>query len=371
MNVLSGAVSDIGENRNINATILTIVEHPDIITPRILSAEVDYNVGVLIIRASETIDSTPKSLVNVSLIHIANDSSNTGGGDYVVLEGTTVTAYDDVVFTILLTEKQRAYAISHSGTQGGDKVAITIEVLPGAVKDIGTNPCGSFYNIPVSETADTTRPLILRSVLNLSTGLLEIIVNETIDTTPKDLVNPSKVVLYNSSNGANVRLANAVIKPQDEVSVFITLTEKQRVEAIALSSTNGGDTTALTLSVEAGAMQDIGTNKNNRFDGIFVTEVADTVRPLVKAVLLNLSTGILKVGFSETIDTTPTALVLLEIMFITEEENSSTGKDPIKLAGANVTSLDDPEGKTVVIQLTEAQRVKSIEYSKFKIFSQI
>ena len=182
---------------------------------------------------------------------------------------------------------------------------------------------------------------------------MEIIVNETIDTTPKDLVNPSKVVLYNSSNGANVRLANAVIKQQDEVSVFITLTEKQRVEAIALSSTNGGDTTALTLSVEAGAMQDIGTNKNNRFDGIFVTEVADTAPPALKSASINLTQGELILVFSETVNRD----LLFNVSGVSIS-NRTTAFSPIKvsLEGAVESSVVEKGPLRIVLQLNEVQR---------------
>ena len=47
------------------AYAVTLIEHPDIVRPQLLDVELDYGVGHIVIRASETIDATPSSFVSI------------------------------------------------------------------------------------------------------------------------------------------------------------------------------------------------------------------------------------------------------------------------------------------------------------------
>ena len=133
----------------------------------------------------------------------------------------------------------------------------------GAVSDIGRNPCLDFFGVEVVETADTTKPEVKYAKLNFSTGLLEIVISETVDATPSSLVVTEKYSLLNTSEGIlNVSLLGSTVKQADGTSVFVKLTEQQRVDTMFFSGAKSGDGNALTLTALSGAFQDIATNKN-------------------------------------------------------------------------------------------------------------
>ena len=259
LNVMQGAVQDIGQNRNPAFFNLHVKESPDTILPILLGAQIDYNNGVMIVNASETVDATPASFVVTKRLRLANLTHGYG----VNLSYAKVTAIDGISFTVRLTEKQRSLAIAISGTSGGDENAVFLEGEKGAVSDIGRNPCLDFFGIQVVETADTTEPEIKYAKLNFSTGLLEIVISETVDATPSSLIVSEKFSLLNTSEGIlNVSLLGSTVKQADETSIFLKLTEQQRVDTMVFSGVRGGDDNALTLTALSGAFQDIAKNKN-------------------------------------------------------------------------------------------------------------
>ena len=97
----------------------------------------DYDSGILTILFSETIDSTPINLVDISLIRLHNQSDVFDLA--VQLNGSLVTASDQVEVTIKLTEQQRVAGIAISGTPGGDGKAIVLDADQHAFIDIAQN----------------------------------------------------------------------------------------------------------------------------------------------------------------------------------------------------------------------------------------
>eukprot|EP00944_MAST-04C_sp_MAST-4C-sp1_P002264 g2264.t1 len=72
LDIYKDAIQDIAKNR-INKTLnSTIQETRDKIDPKVLNASINYNNGVFIFQASETIDLQPRSLLNLNLIHLRN-----------------------------------------------------------------------------------------------------------------------------------------------------------------------------------------------------------------------------------------------------------------------------------------------------------
>ena len=64
-------MQDLASNENYGNTI-TVTETPDNIIPNILSANVDYDTGIIVITADETLDSTPSNKVDPAKIRLAN-----------------------------------------------------------------------------------------------------------------------------------------------------------------------------------------------------------------------------------------------------------------------------------------------------------
>ena len=187
--------------------------------------------------------------------------------------------------------------------------------MAGAIRDIGTNllPVDNTL-ITLTEIADTGKPVITEVTLNYSTGVMTT-ANETIDGNPPNLLNLSKIFLSDSSGAREIELTGAEFESQESTTVTITLTELQRVAAIPISGSQGGDAGAIVADFDSEAFQDMGTNKLDEILGVSVVETRDSIIPVVFNATINYSTGILFISSSETIDMTPASMIDLSKIF--------------------------------------------------------
>ena len=74
----------------------------------------------------------------------------------------------------------------------------------------------------------------------------------------------SKFFLGDQTNDKTIALTGSTVRLSDNETMTITLTESQRVRAIKLSGTTGGDDSSIVLDVLAGALRDMATNLNNQ-----------------------------------------------------------------------------------------------------------
>ena len=156
-------VRDLATNKNNFGTIV-LDEVADTIKPVIVSATIDLDQpAVLVITASEILDSTPSSNVNPSALRLSDDPGDAANGavvltDSAVTEGgmgapfpgsTGVGApfeiVDDYKVRLTLTEADRALAIAISGTSGGNGVAGR-SWTPRTCKDTGKQYVGDASN---------------------------------------------------------------------------------------------------------------------------------------------------------------------------------------------------------------------------------
>lgn len=89
----------------------------------------------------------------------------------------------------------------------------------------------------------------------------------------------SKFHLNDISGVDDVTLTGATCNVNTSTQLTITLTEAQRVAALALSGVAGGDGGAVVLDVDAGAIENLDSTGNLEDDNNVVTEVADTNNP--------------------------------------------------------------------------------------------
>ena len=203
-------------------------------------------------------------------------------------------------------------------------------------------------------------PSILSCTIAYGTGEMTITSDETMRS---DLVDVSKIYLSNSSGQKGIQLAGAaIIGPSiygtPSPTVTIVLTELQRVAAIALSNTPGGDgIDPVVADFDAGALKDVGTNPTDAVNGIPVSESADVIVPIVYNGTVNLSTGLVQIFASETIDTTPASKVVAENVFL----SNSIGEHEISLSGADIVESDS---LTVTMTLLdEVRRARAVQAS--------
>jgi hypothetical protein len=422
LDVLSGGVRDIAQNLNADFVNMgvNVTEIEDNRKPLILSAEINLGTGVIVIHTSETIDVTPISLVDLTKIRLGNATADTtvalSAGtsryqskehDAILLQdavtGTAaVQAVDDPYFltvTLTLTEVQRVAALVLSGTPGGDGGALFLDVDQDGVQDIATNK-NEDSSVQVVETADTIVPVFTSAQLNYSTGELRITADEILDVTPASLAVLNKIFLTNPEvGGLNVVLDGSVPNHNrwvdasettyatstaqatevEALTVQIMLSEQQRVAALEISGQPGGDSTAVSLTIDAGGLRDMAGNLIADTTGVSVAEIADLVHPTVASAAIDLNNGILRITASETIDTTPASNVKLPLLWLVNVSGSQevteinldgylphygTWRDAQLDYQQNATATTTPmDGLTVRVTLTEPQRAAAIARS--------
>ena len=347
-------------------------ETRDSVLPSLQSCTINYGTGVMTITADETLDATPSgpnthlwnfsTYLDPSKIQISNVAgASVGVGTGVNLAGAAVTNVDGLTVTITLTELQRVQSIAMSNTPGGDSGAVVVDFSVGAVRDVGTNQNAIAMGISMTETADTILPIVLAGAIDYGTGILQINASETIDVTASSLVDLQYLFLAQATTDSYVPLVGATVLGTDALIVTLQLTETQRATAVVGSATLGGDGSALLLDAFAGAVIDIGENRNTDQTNLALVEIADDVHPSVvlAASSIALSTGILTIEASESVDHSSVIVSGITIRDVV------SGGAVISLVGA-VPIIPSGRSPIFEIQLTELQRVSVIEISNTK-----
>ena len=341
LNIGAGAFKDIAQNENLLQTAIVISETKDSQRPSAIACKIDYGIGRVTIFTDEIVDLTPAN-TQVDLAHIF--VANSSGRKDIAMAGAVVNETDGTAIVLSLTETQRVGSQYISGVFPGDLHNVSLNLEEGAFVDIGQNPNIATPGIVCEEAADTVRPRLTSAEIFLSEGILQIFFSETIDATPPQLVNTSKISLVNGP-GDQIHLHSANVTAVDGLSVNITISEVQRAAAIAMSATPGGDGTALKLAAEVGAFVDLAHNENAMAVELNLTEHADAISPKVLDGHINFADGTLRIRVSEIVDLTPSTNVNVSLL----ELSNSSGhfNHSVRLSGTSVVALspstdDDP-----------------------------
>lgn len=369
ISVGGNAFRDIAQNLNVEFTQITLTEVADTVVPGISSLAINFSTGVLTIIGTETHE---LSLVDPSKM-ILRKPSGVGAGDIsltgAAVQGTGL-AFDPAFIT--LTEPQRAVAVAASTTFLSDGIGLLLDLASAAISDVALNPNAPTSDIAITEAADTQPPLLLSATLLLSTGILTVTAIEALDATPASQVDLSLVHVSQTAISADLVLSGATVVSTgtgfgpgaDFTEVTIVLTELQRVTAIEMSATPGGDGNPSFLQVSAEAFKDIVQNDNLETTFV-VSETADTIKPVPVNATLAFGTGILTINFEETIDVTPASQVKLNRFFLSDSTQSrevrlDSASEVLQPDSSTVTELaaviTPSDQVSVSIQLTELQR---------------
>ena len=368
-----GGFRDMGLNLNFFQQNIYVNEVPDTIAPIVTNATMQFSGGVLVVRATEFIDSTPVSRINLSKIILVD---NTGDGN-VPMTGANVVSKDDYTIEIDMSESQRVAALRISSATGGDGTQLQLDALPGAFKDVAGNDNVGAYGFLVNEIEDVIRPTIDKvSLLNYSDGKVVISASETIDGTPSAHVDLSLmwlarettfVVSYNSTSGEHnysytgdpnrVSLVGANVTSKDETSVTIHLTVHQRAQLQYWSGTPGGDGSPVVLDALDRALRDMSNLSSIARTNLSVNEIADTVPPTITSVTIDIGTGHLMLQFDEYI----LASTLNPSLFRVSESTGSVGADTSNFSSSQLLTGD---GLEATLKISEGERVNAFYMSE-------
>ena len=316
IDVSPGGFRDVATNPVVGLAGLAIDELADTTTPRIHGCELDLGTGVLRITTDETLALSQRSrwsTVNLDAVTLGNVSvTNMTADRLIALNDATVFPQDSPTAIVTLSERARVEAVLASGTPGGDGIGLLVEMRDTSVQDLmnNTNAPQIFPNI--TEIPDTLGPTIKFIRLHYSTGIIEVETDETLRaiyggslTVPsldgRD-VDFGRVSLGQSQVAPRtVTLGGAKIVEQELNRMNITMTEAQRVAAIRISGTPGGDGQPVVFSVLKGGFRDMSRNDVNDTLGIAVVELPDQIRPAPLNCIIDYSDGSVTITSTETI----------------------------------------------------------------------
>lgn len=319
-----GGLYDIGLNPVFAGSNISLIEIPDTVPPFLVLVTIDLSVGVMYLTGSETIKTVgdaqlraPGYLVkydpgdsniklNLSTAALLNQTAENSESDIIPLEGASFMAELSLVVTLVLTEAQRAAAIRISGTNGGDGNSSYLRLPRGALKDLEELESNATEAFVLTEIPDTIRPNITSAVLSYGTGILILICSETIDSTPNNKVNLSKIFISDAPKNFTIPLIGGNVVEADGTNLTMVLTEETRVAAVRTSTfAPNGDGDIPAIDLQFGAIMDVGQNKILETTGIEVIEIPDNIAPVLVTATMNFSLGELDLTFKETLDITP------------------------------------------------------------------
>ena len=251
---------------------------------------------------------TGLSLTRISLDN--NDAPSTDGPKIDITVSSAVPVSQDYnVLNITLTKTLLSQAILISGTPGGDGSASYLRIQPLGVRDVALNYITTELSVLLTEIPDTVPPILIRAEIKYSEGILLIVLDEYVgynvsagNDPTYAMVNLPLLSLTDVSGARHIPLTGAYIQPQVNTSLYITLTEAQRVDAIEYSGTTGGDGSSVFLDVLQGGLTDLAGNFIEETLGVVVSEAADEIIPIFLSGKLEYASGLLSVTAQETID---------------------------------------------------------------------
>jgi hypothetical protein len=357
LDVAAGAIRDRAQNFNIDQFGIVVFEYPDVIPPRLISAKLFFDDGVLELNASEWIDTTPASQISLDKLFLANNSYELGFD----LVGSTVAMVDGYKVNITLPEVKRANALKQSGTIGGDRHALFLKAFDGSIFDIAQNPSVQNFTLPIEEFDDKTRPTFYNGTLDYNDGTLLMLLSETIDVTPSSRVNLSKFYVSNISLSNDVALHGAAITENDLTLLTITLTEDMRAATVYNSGTPGGDNGANVIDIYDFGILDLAENPSHSFLNQVLQEIPDTTKPTIMSGHINYDNRVITVNASEYIDATPGIIVNVSKLHL----SNITGERTLNLGDASygVAVVTELDGVYINITIAEPMRIDAIPLS--------
>jgi hypothetical protein len=382
----------------INASMVPLLEYPDIVRPQVMHAVLHYDSGLLEITGTETLLT---SLVNVDRLYLANSTSSND----IPLSGSVVlpplAVHDNVTVTIALPESLRVAALlmsaqtlsTDTSTPVGDGTPVVLNVFEQGLYDPARLDVPLTFGFPVLEMPDRTGPVVTLVEFHLGLGRLTLTFDETVDFTLPTFPDKIQIRDVSATGGATGTAfhlpVNALVGQTNSTTAVMLVDEWTRVDSIRKSATTGGDGTPLVLDLEASAFRDLVNNTNLASTAVPLREIDDVIPPEPLNGTLNLdqntttlptfvqtsgkdvlcnpalaSCGVLSLRFSEILNISTTdaqhlSTALIQVGVLPRTGTTAFGVftlDPLPLS-LELRSLNQVTFTTLFFAMTEALRV--------------
>ena len=279
--------------------------------PQLISFSLDFNTGLLHLYFSEILNS---DAIYPELIQLRN-SSNVSSE--IPLTNST--------YILLLTSESAILVIEvyPLNEVKGSSIGLTsnstfVNFNYGAVSDTNLNPISEVLLSSASLTPDTTPPTFVYFSLNLTSGLLVLVFDESISS---NSLNTSGITLVSSPNSTSQNTSYTLTSTSLVISNDEQVTRVQ-LGAIDLNSIKLLDMLATSpentyLSIEANSLSDLRNNFNLAVTISMAPNVhifsPDLLAPILTSFNFDLNLGILTLFFSETVNTSTLNLTTISL----------------------------------------------------------
>ena len=320
---------------------------PDVTPPTIQAFSLNMDLRILTLTFSEVVNLTffdPSGLTLQSGPVIDR-------ADFYMLQSSTANFETLTEVNILLSDED-ANEIKRMTTLAADATNTYISVTPELVQDTSNLDVVAISNtsaIPVridGYTRDTTPPYLVEFSFNLTSELLILTFDETVDVST---VRPDMIIFQSDEFGSNmVPLSGGDVSSDDSTVVSITLTDvdlhniKRNLDlATRLNNT--------CITVLGMALSDLSFPTANRFreaTQCATVFIPDLVEPRLNSFVVNLNSGILILNFDEPVD-----IDTINATSLTLQADSVAGPrvEEVTLTGGEVSS---PNQLRVIFNIT-------------------
>jgi len=289
-----------------------IVVLPDEVRPTLSSFSLDMNAMTVSLSFDESVDA---STFKKSTLTIMNTATRVGAdavtlalaGSAAVYPAPGTVSEADLAIVIVYLDSNDANSIKALTSLGTDLDNTYLSFSEGTVKDMSGNAIDPPSIAPKARevTEDATPPALHGGTLNMNSGTLTLTFDETVNS--ETLVADSIAIQGAETDGTNSILLTTSGKRQDFVEISIKI---QKIDLDDLKQNTGVATGADTsfLTIAAGAIKDMSgngiesTNEPSSSAFNLLGFVEDTTNPTLKSFYLNMTSGELRLVFSETVD---------------------------------------------------------------------
>jgi hypothetical protein len=307
LNTLASAYVDASANTNRPQTLVTAAGYvADTSLPRMQSFSLDLNASTLSLFFSEAVDISALDITQFTLQSRANTSGATW---YTLTDLTSAWLAADTIIRVSLiaTDLNRVKQLVGLATaQSNTFLSITsLAVTDMAFVPNAVVPILSSAAMPVTEfTADRVRPNLMAFSLNLSSEVLTLTFDETVNASS---LQSAGITLQNAASGANesVTLSGGSQIVINDIVLIINLlySDVNAVKKLRQLCTNDAD---CYLSITDGSVLDMARNAINAVSNSNAKQVsnffADKVQPQLLSFSINIDgNGSLTLTFDETV----------------------------------------------------------------------
>ena len=353
----------------------------DTTPPELISYDLDMNSDLLRMTFSETVDADTIQYNYFILLNAPNSTDRYGsymltGGDSTQLDSTMI----NLTFSKVDSDEiRRLYNLATSN----ETTYFTVQL--GGILDMNANPLVSVNEsdpFPVREfTPDTTEPELISFDLDLNANQLFLTFSETVDITTFDLeqiaiisTNDSNTTIFEHTlTGGYFTMENSTM-----ITLNLTLEDLNQIKrlpglAVSPESTYISITDMLIDDMNANNVKALRCAPNNSCDVIQVTFFTeDITRPELLAFDLNLTSEVLTLYFSETVNTTSLDVSQITLHFAT----NTTGDDRLLSFSPTNTFTLTPFNDIVAVELglddlNELKRIRGLAVDESTTFISI